>query len=368
MKGLFIKVILNMICLKKRLKNITLLLVLVMVLYFFGAFHHFFERDFYNDFHYPYDGDIQPFIEQMKNNVTPEILPINQYSFKYYKTCTHKCTNIKKLRLVYLVKSAPENFDRRIAIRSSWGFERRFSDVEIRTVFLIGEKKSKVLQQSVDEEYKRYLDVVQANFTDSYYNNTYKTMMGIQWAVRYCPNSNFYMYVDDDYYVSTKNVLRFLRHPTNYPQYIKDPFAAANKLLRRRRFKSFEDSTRLYAGYRFHSAPLRHFSSKWFVSLSEYPYHMWPPYITAGAYILSSSALIDMFYASFYTKHFRFDDVYLGLLAFKTKIDPLHCEEFYFYKKTYYRFDYNFTIATHGYSDPKELLRTWTEQKSLGNA
>jgi hypothetical protein len=32
--------------------------------------------------------------------------------------------------------------------------------------------------------------------------------------------SRFYMFVDDDYYVSTRNLLRFLRNPVNYPRYL----------------------------------------------------------------------------------------------------------------------------------------------------
>ena len=95
---------------------------------------------------------------------------------------------------------------------------------------------------------------------------------------------------------------------------------------------------------------------------------MWPPYVTAGAFILSKEALFDMYFASFYTKHFRFDDVYLGLVAMKADVEPFHCEEFYFYKKQYTVYNYRFVVASHGYEDTNELLRVWNEQKSAGNA
>lgn len=95
---------------------------------------------------------------------------------------------------------------------------------------------------------------------------------------------------------------------------------------------------------------------------------MWPPYVSAGAYILSNAALKDMYYASFYTKHFRFDDIYVGILAYKTKIEPFHSEDFYFYKKPYNRLAYEYVVASHGYGDAKELVTVWNEQKSLGNA
>jgi hypothetical protein len=95
---------------------------------------------------------------------------------------------------------------------------------------------------------------------------------------------------------------------------------------------------------------------------------MWPPYVTAGAYVLSCEALFDMYYASFYTKHFRFDDIYLGLVAKKAKIEPYHCTQFHYYKKEYNVFSYRHVVASHGYDDPNELLEVWNEQRSAGNA
>lgn len=95
---------------------------------------------------------------------------------------------------------------------------------------------------------------------------------------------------------------------------------------------------------------------------------MWPPYVTAGAYVLSQAALIRFNYGSLYTKKFRFDDIYLGLLAKKLNIIPLHCEHIYFYKKHYTISDYKYIIASHGYGNNEELLNVWLEQKSFGNA
>nr|CAD7588247.1 unnamed protein product [Timema genevievae] len=187
--------------------------------------------------------------------------------------------------LVYIIKSAMENFNKRMAIRHSWGFEKRFSDVPIRTVFVLGVHESnKKLQFMVQDEQRKFDDV------------------------------------------------------------------------------------KLFAGFVFVSAPHRHRSSKWYVRLSEYPYHMWPPYVTAGAYILSHDALVDMYYGSLYTQHFRFDDIYLGLVAKKVDLEPFHCSEFYFYKKEYNVHSYRYVIASHGFSDPDELLRIWNEQRSAGNA
>jgi hypothetical protein len=42
-------------------------------------------------------------------------------------------------------------------------------------------------------------------------------MSGFQWAVEHCSSVQFVAFSDDDMYVSTKNLLRFIRNPSNYP-------------------------------------------------------------------------------------------------------------------------------------------------------
>lgn len=356
----------------KRIKLLFLVSVLLLTLHLFGVFTHIFEKDFYEDFHYPYDGDITGFIQQLRNNEVPDVAPINDYKYKYLKDGSSKCEKDVQIRLVYIVKSCVSNLNRRAVIRKTWGYQKRFSDVEIRTVFILGKKNNESLQRSVDEESTKFDDIIQADFADTYFNNTIKTMMGFKWAVNFCANSQFYMFVDDDYYVSTKNVLLFIRHPTKYPGFLEESVFSLKNLISRKTLSIYDyelpPDVRLYSGYTFNSAPHRHITSKWQVSLEEYPYHMWPPYITAGAYVLSKESLFDMYYASFYTKHFRFDDIYVGLLAYKAKIEPFHSDHFHYYKKPYSPNNYNYTVATHGYDNPDELFRVWNEQKRLGHA
>ncbi len=71
----------------------------------------------------------------------------------------------------------------------------------------------------IEKESALFGDLVQGDFHDNYYNNTLKTMAGLRWAAEMCPTSRFYLFVDDDYYVSPRNLLRFLRNPVHYPRY-----------------------------------------------------------------------------------------------------------------------------------------------------
>lgn len=422
---------------------------MIALLEFFGAFVHLFEVTYDENFVYPYEGNVHEFVNALRRNEKPEVEPINEYKYTFVLKQSQKCKEDADhtLRLVYIIKSAIENFDRRTAIRNSWGIEKRFFDVPAKTIFVVGtHPDDKEIEAKLKLEATIYKDIVQADFIDSYYNNTIKTMMSFKWLVKYCPNSKFYMFVDDDVYVSVKNVATFIRNPANYPFYLMESrkvysahkreikqsdlmdYKAVNNFsnenatfnlkINKMPFKSFTiyesinndsqknnvykkqeqinenfrqlfklntsmlnrtkrqifdfelpDDIRLFAGFVFmRSAPHRHKFSKWYVSLKEYPYHLWPPYITAGAYILSKEALLDLYYTSFYTKHFRFDDIFLGLIAKKADILPFHCEEFHFYKKAYTKYSYKYVITSHGYGDPNELLQVWNEQKALGNA
>lgn len=382
---------------KKR--RLTLLCGTSILLLYMGVFTHLFEEDFYSNFSYPLEEDISEFVNELREGRKLSHEPVNGYNYSFIHKCKFKCANEDgPLRVVYIVKSALTNFQNRIAIRNSWGFEKRFSDVPIRTVFVLGvDNTDPALQEKINVESKQNGDILQVNFTDSYYNNTIKTMTAFKWAVSHCSNAKFYLFVDDDYYVSTRNVLQFLRNPVNYPAYLEIPIDSVDTVLPpHKAFKrelvnksdddlfhsalptqrellqvmDFElpEKVKLFSGNVFVSSPHRHHSSKWYVSLSEYPFHLWPPYVTAGAYIVSKEVLLSLYYGSLFTKHFRFDDIYLGIVAYKLHIEPLHSDEFYFYKKDYSVHNYQYVVASHGYGNPKELLKVWNEQKSIGNA
>lgn len=149
----------------------------------------------------------------------------------------------------------------------------------------------------------------------------------MRWCKENCIRSKFYLFVDDDYYVSIKNILAFLRNPINYPEYLEAYKEQLRKLNQRKlqeakmgnESNGLEIVTRnllnlnielppdvkLFAGFVFNSSPHRHKSSKWFVSLEEYKYDRWPTYVTAGSFLLSREALQEMYCTSLYTKYFR---------------------------------------------------------------
>ena len=370
-----------------RVKKKYVILFAVVAFYLIGDQSGLFlmlrARDFYTEFFYPIEGNVPELAADLKAGHVPKIKPINKHDYTMVKKAKGKCleedgVHYHSLRLVYLVKSAINHFDRRAVIRKTWGFERRFSDVGIRTVFLLASRgQDAELQLAVENEAREHGDIVQGDFEDTYFNNTLKAMMGLRWAVEQCPTSRFYMFVDDDYYVSTRNVLRFLRNPVNYPRYLTDPVVSfddedgvghQSRQLKQMVDFDLPDDVKLYAGYTIQSRPLRQPLSRWFVDLDEYPFHLWPRYVTAGAYILSRDALQDLYYGSYFVKRFRFDDIFLALVAMKMELERFHSDEFHFDRKTYSVLGYRYVVASHGFSNPAELERTWNQQKQAGNA
>ena len=422
---------------KGRLFWLMSILITFLIVKVSGIMIHLFELDFETEFK-SYPLDIKNFpefigkriqIENAGSDAEPDssdsIKPINSYDHRFIIKNENKCKVKGKqfknreddgIRLVLMVKSAIINKHRRDAIRKSWGFETRFSDVEIRRLFVIGScqslsdtdvngmvsrsghSRATTCQDLIDEESDENKDLVQADFIDSYYNNTIKTMIGLKWLNQFCSDAKFVLFVDDDYYVSTKNLLKFLRNPFKDLKYNQaaqnndlpliegnQKSAAAASIMRSKLLKvndadfndPFEEpnevisppDTRLYAGYVFpSSSPMRHAFSKWFIDLSEYPYSKYPSYVTAGAFVLSNQAFKQFFTASRFIRHFRFDDIFMGILSHKLHIKPCHNDNFFFWRKSYSSDGYASVIASHGFSNPKELVIRWEEQKSIGNS
>lgn len=79
----------------------------------------------------------------------------------------------------------------------------------------------------MEKEISKFGDLIQGDFNDvGELNSTIKTLMGLRWLVETCENFRFALITKDDMYISIKNILKFVRHPTEYPvswnQFIKD--------------------------------------------------------------------------------------------------------------------------------------------------
>lgn len=267
---------------------------------------------------------------------------INEYPYKFL----HKpdCYNDDgefeaSMKLTIVVKSSVLHFKKRMAIRETWGFEQQlWPDVAIRTVFNLGLSNHAYFRDQIDIESEVFQDIIQSNFMDSYYNNTLKTVMGMQWAVQTCKLTDFFFFVDDDFVVSIENLINLIKE-NKYNKY-----------------------THLYLGHiHAQSVPFRDPTHKWYVSTIEFPDDVYPPFAAGGAVLYSRTGLQLIRKGISNSKHFRLDDVFIGIAAKKSGVGAIHNEHFRMYHKINLTDYSNFksTIASHGFGDIDEMVNVW---------
>ncbi|CAI5447587.1 unnamed protein product [Caenorhabditis angaria] len=216
-------------------------------------------------------------------------------------------------RLLVLVKSAVKNIEHRNAIRETWGKENKNYDL----FFIVGKGNS---------EFSK--DILKLDIIDSYRNNTLKFFGAINF-IKTCGNPDFIFLVDDDYLVNIKNLENLVK--------FKNPGA------------------HLYTGFVFNSSPFRFNLHKHRISLEEYPYSQYPPYVSAGA-VLISRKTASVFHENIpKLKTFPFDDVFTGILAKTARIPVTHNPNFVFWTHQISQIEYNSPdfIGVHGFAGQK---------------
>ncbi|NXW65624.1 B3GT5 galactosyltransferase, partial [Eurystomus gularis] len=238
--------------------------------------------------------------------------------------------------LVLLVTSSYHHFDARMAIRQTWGKERTVAGQRLVTYFLLGSTMNLSQQADITAESQKYKDIIQKNFTDTYYNLTVKTMMGMEWIHRFCYQSSFVMKTDTDVFVNV--------------------FYLTELLLRKKR------TTRFFTGFlKLNEYPIRKRDSKWYVSREEYPEKAYPPFCSGTGYVLSTDVASHIYNISESVSFIKLEDVFIGLCLDKLKIQPeeLHSEQTFFPEKIRFSVARFKKIVMCHEVEPSEQLSYW---------
>ncbi|RWS01356.1 Beta-1:3-galactosyltransferase brn-like protein, partial [Dinothrombium tinctorium] len=324
------------------------------------SFDYFFAIDFETNFDASFNRNILNLIEEHKRGTRDEYSDgvVNSYEYGFIIENKDKCKSKQE-----------DSFE---TGRNQKHVEHQFLDVRIKRVFVLDSCEGVqfkdlfggevTCEDVIEGESMINNDIIQINFIDTHHYDTMKMMIAQKWAMKNCPNAEFILFVDDNFYVSMKNLLNFVLDPFTFekqPNFVW----GSSKLLKP--LPSNYDG-RLYAGYvHLDAKPIRNKLSKRRVSLQEYRYSHYPPYVDSGTIILSKSALIDIYYASLYVKHFRLVDIYIGMLARIVKIKPLHSSHVFTSKLPYSKQIYSTVIASRGFNNYKQLEIVWQNQKRL---
>ena len=164
------------------------------------------------------------------------------------------------------------------------------------------EESNKTCKHDLYREQAIHNDLIQENFIDSYQNNTYKMTMGLRYMTEMCDSgSNFTFFIDGDYALNITNLLKYLYNLKSH--------------------KNF------YGGQMWFGPPFRQRFHKHYRSLDQYPFEYYPPFIAAGAMLLSEDVAKRFFILSHYTEYFPFDDVYFGFIAKKLDVTAVQMSD-----------------------------------------
>lgn len=203
---------------------------------------------------------------------------------------------------VIIVTSYFGNVETRSAMRRAFPAED-LKKMQLRRVFLLGTTTHDAYtnQLEIENESKRFGDIIQGNFQEAYRNLTYKHLMGLKWASEYCSGARYIFKMDDDIVVNLVRIVRI----------VLDHFNNNNNHL-------------LMAGYILRGMqPVREPANKWYVTHNEYSYTTYPTFVSGWFYVTTPKVARNLVVLAQQrdAKYFWIDDVYVtGLLALKLRV------------------------------------------------
>jgi len=212
--------------------------------------------------------------------------------FNYLQKVDDLCTDARapagQLLGVIVVFSAVENGARRDAIRGTWSSPEHLKRLGLRVVYVLGRAEGR--DGDVLVEARRYNDIIQADFVDSYANLSVKSLVALHWAAEYAACARFVVKTDDDTFINTHLLSRDLAGTAH------------------RRFVMGHVIAR--------AQPVRTPGAKWFTPTSLYSSDVYPTYASGAAYVISGDGIRPLLRAAAGSRVFWIEDVYVtGMLA-----------------------------------------------------
>uniref|UniRef100_F7BV87 Hexosyltransferase n=2 Tax=Xenopus tropicalis TaxID=8364 RepID=F7BV87_XENTR len=242
--------------------------------------------------------------------------------------------------LLLAIKSSPQNFAQRQAVRSSWGTERCYGGLYVRLVFLLGVAPGQDFSPLIWYENGQSHDLLQWDFLDTFFNLTLKDQLFLGWARLRCSGAKYILKGDDDVFVRTPEIVQELT------------------LLGGHQTQS------LYMGHVVSSAkPYRDPRSKYYIPYSYYA-GSYPPYAGGGGYVFSGALTPWLYLVSYFVIPFPIDDVYTGMCFMALGMKPTGHPGFQTFeipgRQKYPCCSKTHLLLEHKKS-PQEMLQMWSK-------
>lgn len=235
-------------------------------------------------------------------------------NFRYLLDHPDKCLG-EDVFLLLFVKTSPEHFERRRAIRATWGNETYIQNslgTTVKVMFALGAIQTKAeepswskrsgvaFQEQLADENRLHGDLIQQDFLDSFHNLTLKLILQFHWMHMRCAHARFFMTADDDIFVHMPNLVRYLQ--TVSSRGVSDFWVG-----------------KVHRG----APPIRRKSSKYYVSFEMYQWFTYPDYTAGAAYVVSRDVADRIYHATLtLNASIYIDDVFMGICANAVGVSP----------------------------------------------
>ncbi|XP_039402474.1 N-acetyllactosaminide beta-1,3-N-acetylglucosaminyltransferase 2-like [Mauremys reevesii] len=245
-------------------------------------------------------------------------------------------------QLLVAVRSQMANFDRRQAIRQTWGRTGLVRNVTVQTLFLLGRQGSgdghPDLEALLELERQKNRDLLLWDFQDTFYNLSLKDILFLGWLRGHCPSVEVIFLGYDDVFLRVETLVDY----------------AGN----------FDAITRrgLFAGHVIQdAAPVHDSKHKYYVPESFYQ-GTYPPYVGGGGILCSRDVATQLYEASCHLPLFPIGNIFLGICLRELALVPLNHPGFW-----------TFNMEAEGQEDlcaykelilvdhrtPQDIIRLW---------
>lgn len=335
---------------------------------------------------------------------------------------TAKIDNDSPITIIVIVRSAVNNYAVRNAIRQSWYLNKTVDGlVSFKTVFMVGACGEQnppplstlhtawsieICKAAIHNESKRYGDIVQSSGVDNYYNNTLKTAMALRYVVERCP-SDFTLTIDDDFIFEVDNFMKHIVQLASLERTFTDDANSSlperppeigsssqskltdvvrdlkpnqdvgldyrakqsNRIETLKNLRSLSNQYLYNGNLQHYVFPSRQLFDKWYISRPDYAYNRYPPFVSGGSVLMSFKTVRHFYLASYFTRAFIFDDVYLGMLAYRLGFLPEGNKKFLctlgeYLKANPIQANATQCIGVHEI-EPDQLIELWKHRKDV---
>lgn len=244
--------------------------------------------------------------------------------------------------LLLAVKSLIPHFDRRQAIRETWGRAGVLANRTVVTVFLLGNTMPADhfpdLLGMLAHEAGLHKDILHWDYRDTFFNLTLKEVLFLEWFSKHCVHAQYILKGDDDVFVNTLQMIALLEGLSEVQS--KD-FFIGDVIT--------------------NAVPHRDRKLKYFIPESVFE-GTYPAYAGGGGYLYSGELALRLHNISREVVLYPIDDVYTGMCLRKLGLVPEKHTGF----KTFdidekYRSSpciYRSLLLVHSRT-PQEMLRIW---------